>query len=146
MVDEIQASDRLEEFTYIAETEGVVVQVEPMYLEDAPEDEDLEGNHLWAYCVRIQNRTEQTMQLRARYWRVLDSLGTVSEMHGAGVVGEQPVIHPNELYEYDSLIALETSSGFMGGYYDMQLADGTKLQITIPTFTLDRPGEIHSLN
>ena len=36
------------------------------------------------------------MQLRSRHWRITDANGRTEEVHGAGVVGKQPVLKPGE--------------------------------------------------
>jgi hypothetical protein len=60
---------------------------------------------------------------------------------GEGVVGEQPVIEPGESFNYTSGTPLSTPSGIMQGNYYMETHDGRSLEIEIPAFSLDSPGE-----
>ncbi|MEI9890111.1 MAG: ApaG domain [Caulobacteraceae bacterium] len=60
-------------------------------------------------------------------------------MRGQGVVGEQPSLKPGEAYRYASACPLQTSSGLMGGAYQMLSTDGELFEVTIPTFSLDLP-------
>lgn len=129
---------------YRRETHSIQVTVKPFYLEDqsAPSD----GHYVWAYWVRIENRGDQTVQLRNRHWRITDSLGRVQEVRGPGVVGEQPVLKPGEAFEYSSGTPLSTPSGIMVGTYEMVDAAGGSFQVDIPAFSLDSPHEGAKLN
>jgi ApaG protein len=122
---------------YAKVTQEIQVTVEPIYLEDqsAP-DED---HYVWAYHVRIENLGAETVQLRSRYWRITDSLGRTQEIRGSGVVGEHPVLHPGETFEYTSGTPLATPSGIMVGSYRMVTADGKDIDVAIPAFSLDSP-------
>lgn len=129
---------------YAKVTQEIQVTVEPIYLEDqsAP-DED---HYVWAYHVRIENLGTETVQLRARYWRITDSLGRTQEVRGSGVVGEQPVLHPGEAFEYTSGTPLPTPSGIMVGSYRMVTADGRDFEVAIPAFSLDSPFQERRIN
>jgi len=124
---------------YTEITRSIEVTVEPVYLEDqsAPD----ESHFVWAYRVRIENQSEETVQLVNRYWRITDAGGRVQEVRGAGVVGEQPVLRPGEAFEYTSGTPLRTSNGFMMGSYEMESENGESFDITIPPFSLDSPHE-----
>jgi ApaG protein len=120
-------------------TRQIKVSVEPAYLADqsAPD-----SNHFfWAYTVLIENGGHDTVQLRARYWRIIDANGRTIEVKGAGVVGQQPILRPGEKFEYKSGTPLETPSGMMLGAYQMQTAEGEAFQVDIPLFPLDSPHE-----
>jgi ApaG protein len=122
---------------YTDTTRSIQVTVEPIYLDDesAP-DED---HYVWAYHVRIENRGREIVQLRSRHWRITDSFGRTQEVRGAGVVGEQPVLHPGDSFEYTSGTPLTTPSGIMVGSYRMVNADGEGFDVAIPAFSLDSP-------
>lgn len=120
-------------------TREIKVTVRPAYLEDqsAPDS----SHFFWAYTVLIENGSASTVQLRARYWRIIDANGRTIEVKGAGVVGQQPILRPGESFEYKSGTPLETPSGMMLGAYQMQTADGEAFQVDIPVFPLDSPHE-----
>lgn len=124
---------------YQETTNAISVTVKPVYLEDQSSPED--GHYVWAYWVKIENQSGETVQLRNRYWRITDSQGQVQEVRGAGVVGEQPVLKPGESFEYTSGTPLSTPSGIMLGTYQMQRNDGATFDVTIPAFSLDSPYE-----
>jgi ApaG protein len=128
------------DFKFQRTTREIKVTVRPAFLEDqsAPD-----SNHFfWAYTVLIENISANTVQLRARYWRIIDANGRTIEVKGAGVVGQQPILRPGESFEYKSGTPLETPSGMMLGAYQMQTADGEAFQVDIPVFPLDSPHEV----
>ena len=127
---------------YSATTRDILVEVQPIFLEDQSEP----GQYVWAYKVRIANGGPETVQLISRYWHITDGLGRVQEVRGAGVVGEQPVIDPGDNYEYASGTPLPTSSGIMRGNYQMRTLSGERFEIEIPAFSLDSPHEARKLN
>jgi ApaG protein len=124
---------------YNETTGSIRVTVEPFYLEDQSSPSD---NHfVWAYQVRIENMSGDTVQLVNRYWRITDSFGRVQEVRGAGVVGEQPTLKPGESFEYTSGTPLPTPSGIMVGTYEMKSASGRLFDVAVPAFSLDSPHE-----
>jgi len=129
---------------YSKTTESITVTVEPVYLED--QSSPAEDHFVWAYHVRIENTGGETVQLRRRYWRITDALGRVQEVRGPGVVGEQPVLHPGQSFEYTSGAPLSTPSGIMDGSYDMETRDGRSFAVAIPAFSLDSPHQSVKLN
>lgn len=130
--------------TYSQNTREIWVKVEPIYLEDQSTPE--ESHYVWAYRVCIENKGTKTVQLRSRYWRITDSLGRTQEVRGAGVVGEQPVLHPGDSFEYTSGTPLGTPSGIMVGTYRMVTSDGEGFDVAIPPFSLDSPHQDRTIN
>ena len=130
--------------SYSDTARDIHVSVIPQYLPDqsAPED----GRYVWAYTVRIENQGTETVQLRPRYWRITDALGTSHEVRGEGVVGEQPVLNPGEAFEYTSGTPLATPSGMMMGSYEMETQAGDFFDAAVPAFSLDSPHERVHLN
>lgn len=118
-------------------TEAVTVTVRPEFLEDESKPET--GHFVWAYHVRIENNGADTVQLLTRHWRITDGHGRLQEVRGAGVVGKQPVLAPGQRFEYTSGTPLSTPSGFMTGSYQMVSTNGARLEVAIPTFSLDSP-------
>ena len=125
-------------------TRGVKIIVRPQYLEGQSKPE--EGHFVWAYTVTIENHGRETVTLRTRYWKITDAHGLVQEVRGAGVVGEQPVLKPGDTFSYTSGCPLKTSSGFMVGAYQMQLAGGDFINVEIPPFSLDSPHDKRAIN
>ena len=129
---------------YTKITRGIQVSVDSFFLED--QSIPAEGHFVWAYKVRIENNSPETVQLKRRHWRITDSRGRVQEVQGAGVVGEQPILQPGESFEYTSGTPLPTTSGIMDGSYSMESAQGEAFDVAIPAFSLDSPHEVALLN
>jgi ApaG protein len=127
---------------YSETTRSITVTVRPFYLEQHSSPAD--NQYVWAYHVRIENRGEETVQLRNRHWRITDSRGRLEEVRGPGVVGEQPVLGPGQSFEYTSSCPLKTPSGFMVGDYEMETRDGENFLVRVPAFSLDLPPQSQS--
>jgi len=95
---------------------------------------------MFAYKIRIENLTDYSVKLLRRYWFIFDSIGTIREVEGEGVVGLQPLIAPGEAHEYVSGCHLRSDMGSMWGRYEMlREMDQSLLEIAIPKFTLIAP-------
>lgn len=129
---------------YEATTRGIQVRVLPQFDSDRSKPE--QGQFFWLYTVEIRNGGRSNVQLISRYWRITDAHGRVQEVKGEGVVGQQPVIAPDEEFRYTSGCPLTTPTGFMAGTYQMVTASGSHFEAAIPTFSLDSPYMKRSLN
>jgi ApaG protein len=129
---------------YKAITRGIAVSVEPSYLEANSSPGD--SQYFWAYRVTIENQGRETVQLLNRHWMITNARGEFTEVKGAGVIGKQPFLRPGESYTYTSGAPLNTSSGMMGGSYQMESDRGERFDIEIPTFSLDCPDQDVLLN
>ena len=124
-------------FQHSAMTDGITVRVAVNFL---PEQSRIEaGKWFWVYHIRIENNSDQTVQLATRHWRITDGHGCVSMVEGEGVVGEQPVLRPGQSHDYVSGCPLSTAHGSMEGYYTFHRANGTELRAAIPYFPLAAP-------
>ena len=129
---------------YSKKTKKINITVNPYFLDDQSEPED--QHFVWAYQVTIDNKSKEKVQLKNRYWKIIDSNGSEQEVRGEGVVGEQPILNPGEKFEYTSGTPLSTPSGFMGGYYEMETNEGKRFDAIIPQFSLDSPFVKNKLN
>ena len=128
--------------TFEAVTDDIRVAVQSYFLEGQSDPD--EAQYVWAYRIRISNEGDRTVQLLRRHWIITDAGGSIKEVEGEGVIGEQPVIAPGQFYVYTSGTPLGTPTGFMQGSYAMQDEDGGHFSVEIPTFSLDSP--YYSLN
>jgi len=118
-----------------------IVTVEATFI---PEQSDVEHNrYAFAYFVKITNTGGVVAQLISRHWIIEDATGEVQEVKGLGVVGAQPLLKPNEHFEYTSGTVLATPMGEMHGTYQMVAEDGTTFDAVIPPFKLEMPRVIH---
>ena len=102
-----------------------------------------QGRYVFAYTVRISNEGRDTVQLKTRHWIITDGTGRVQEVTGEGVVGEQPVLRPNQSFEYTSGCPLSTPFGVMEGTYQMVTQSGERFDAKIAPFTLSEPYTVH---
>ncbi|REJ83399.1 MAG: Co2+/Mg2+ efflux protein ApaG [Acidobacteria bacterium] len=133
---------------YIVNTDGIIVEVEPRYIEERSSPAD--QYFFFAYTIRITNVSQRTVQLLTRYWLITDGNGEQQEVRGDGVVGQQPVLEPGTQFEYTSFCPLSTEVGTMRGSYQLAVTraadtagDDDMIEAEIPSFTLAAP---HALN
>ncbi len=123
-------------FAHTATTRGITVRVAPRFLPEQSDPDD--SRFVWSYHVRIENHSNDIVQLMRRHWIITDGDGRISEVDGEGVVGDQPVIAPGGSFDYISGCPLPTPSGSMAGSYRMD-GPGGGFDVTIPHFSLHRP-------
>jgi ApaG protein len=124
--------------TITASTEGVRVSVLTEYQQEY--SSPYQSHFVFSYRIRIENHSDNTVQLQRRKWIIFDSNATVREIEGEGVVGLTPILEPGESHEYISGCSLKSSIGKMTGSYVMErLVDGKKFRVMIPEFGLIAP-------
>jgi ApaG protein len=119
---------------FYKESFGIRITVRPMYLRE--QSKPWVGHYVFAYFIRIENVGDRAAQLLARRWLIHDSIGEDTEVRGEGVVGEQPLIGPGQVHEYQSFCILKSPEGFMEGHYDFVRDDGETFEAAIPRFRL----------
>jgi ApaG protein len=110
-----------------------------MESQSAPGDD----RYVFAYTITIRNAGEVPARLLARHWVITDANGKVQEVHGEGVVGEQPHLSPGEYFRYTSAAQIETPVGVMQGEYRMLSDEGEPFEAPLPAFTLAVPRVLH---
>jgi len=117
-------------------TEGIRVTVIPFYMGCR----EAQQTHVywWRYCVRLENKGEETVRLRERHWRIFSLSGTLETVRGRGVVGQEPLLSPDQpAFQYSSHVSLQAPSGHMWGTYKMERRDGSSFDCKIPPFSLE---------
>lgn len=117
------------------------IEVDTQFIEDQSFPED--DRYVFAYTITIRNNGDMPAKLLTRHWIITDGHGEVQEVHGDGVVGEQPHIAPGNYFRYTSGTVLDTPIGTMEGSYQMISDDGSHFDATIPMFTLSQPNSLH---
>jgi ApaG protein len=118
-------------------TRGIRIIVQPRYV--AEQSDPATQQYLFAYHITIRNEGEETVQLLSRHWVITAGDGKIEEVRGPGVVGEQPLLHPGDKFEYTSGTPLGAPSGIMFGNYEMETERGETFEVDIPAFSLDSP-------
>ncbi|MGL4495029.1 MAG: Co2+/Mg2+ efflux protein ApaG [Beijerinckiaceae bacterium] len=129
---------------YRKTTHNISISAEPRFLPD--ESRPDQARFFWAYTIEIENCGSEPVQLLARHWKITDGNGRTQEVHGIGVVGEQPIIAPGARYSYTSGCPLSTPHGIMTGIYNMLSENGDPFNVDIPAFPLHSPHVKQALN
>ncbi|HXR51161.1 MAG TPA: Co2+/Mg2+ efflux protein ApaG [Steroidobacteraceae bacterium] len=117
---------------------SIRVAVETSYLAEQSDPES--RRFVFTYTITIRNEGSTPAKLLRRHWLITDADGKVQEVHGDGVVGEQPHLQPGQRFRYSSGAILETPVGAMQGSYSMQGDDGARFDAPIAPFRLAMPG------
>ena len=119
----------------------IAVHAKTQYLPE--QSDEASGRYVFAYTITIRNVGNVTAQLISRHWIITDANERVQEVRGLGVVGEQPLLKPQESFEYTSGTSIATVVGTMRGTYQMVAEDGHEFDAPIPEFTLSVPRVLH---
>ena len=125
-----------------AVTEGIIVSAEVVY---RPEySRSSERGYIFTYQITIENCSKYTIQLLSRHWYIFDSQNTRQETKGEGVVGQQPILEPNQSHQYTSACNLNSEFGTMHGTYTMhRISDDRLFNVKIPIFTMEVPFKLN---
>ncbi len=117
------------------------VSVKTAYLSEQSSVEA--GQYVYAYTVTIRNVGNIAVQLISRHWVITDANAEVKEVKGLGLVGEQPLLEPDAVFEYTSSVVFRTPSGEMRGKYQLVAVDGHWFEVEVPTFWLHQAAGLH---
>ena len=116
-------------------TKGIQVSVETTYKPDFSNPQ--QHHYVFTYKVRIENKSNHTVQLLRRRWEIYYATERRKIVEGDGVVGQQPILEPGESHTYVSGCNLKSGIGKMRGSFTLEkLMDGKLLEIVIPEFQL----------
>ena len=120
---------------------SIRVEAHAVYLPD--QSDPAEQRFVFAYTIRIHNEGSRPAQLLTRHWLITDANGRIQEVHGDGVIGEQPEIFPGKTHSYSSGAVIETPVGTMEGRYGMVSELDGNFDTPIPVFRLAVPGVLN---
>lgn len=124
-----------------ATPQNVDISVKTQYIHE--QSDPANNRFVFAYTIGIENKSEKPVKLLSRHWIITDDNDKVEEVRGTGVVGQQPLIGPGQVFHYTSGAVLTTGFGTMQGSYEMLSDDGNKFAAAIPAFLLSRPLSVH---
>ena len=116
-------------------TNGIKISVKTEF--NGVINRNLNTFNAFSYIINIENESSDVVQLLERFWEISDALNDKEFVVGEGVVGQQPILNPNEQYTYRSNCFLLGDSGSMKGTFKMiNKKTNTFFQVIIPTFQL----------
>lgn len=119
-------------------TKGIKISVETIY-----KKREFRNNriyYIFNYFVIIENNSSTPVILSERMWKIFDSLNKSKTVIGKGVIGNTPLIKPNQSYSYSSGCILESNFGAMFGHYKMiNTITNEIFNVNIPKFQLTTP-------
>ena len=116
-------------------TQGIKIEVEVFY--DPAQSNVLQNIFTFVYRIIIVNFSPNVIKLMRRHWQIKDAFNNLKEVEGEGVIGEQPVLAPNEQFIYVSGVSINTEIGKMFGTYTMKnMHDKKEFLVNIPEFPL----------
>ncbi|MCB9308656.1 MAG: Co2+/Mg2+ efflux protein ApaG [Lewinellaceae bacterium] len=126
----------MKENEYQMVSNGISIKVVPQYEEQHSKPSI--GKFTFSYKVTIENMSNKPVKLVSRHWFIHDSIQIRREVSGEGVVGQQPVLKPGEVFVYSSWCPLQSSLGKMYGNYNFITLDEEKrkFEAAIPEFIL----------
>jgi ApaG protein len=78
--------------------------------------------------------------LNSRHWDIFDALNNKEIVEGEGVIGQQPMLAPQDSHTYSSGCLLNAPFGTMSGFYTMlNFSTGKTFKVYIPAFSLNAP-------
>lgn len=119
---------------YSETTHNICISVRPEIIRDNTDPSD--QIYSFAYHVRIENLSNEKVQLVERHWLISSGGRQIGEVMGPGVVGQQPHLKPGEVYEYSSGAVIHDPIGDMYGSYTFRTEKGRYFQANIPRFDL----------
>lgn len=123
-------------------TSGIQITVHTQFRADL--SDIVNKQFFFNYRIDITNKNDFDVKLIARDWFIFDALNESRIVSGPGVVGEQPILKPNEHYTYTSGCDLSSEIGQMKGFYTfLSMLDGDSFQVFVPDFNLEYPGKMN---
>lgn len=119
----------------------ISIDAESHYLSEHSDPD--RARYAFSYTITISNHGKHAARLLTRHWIITDGEGKIQEVHGKGVVGEQPLIQPGRFFRYTSGTLLATPVGTMQGNYKMIDDLGQTFDATISAFRLAMPELVH---
>ena len=123
-------------------TNGIKISVETYY--QASQSKPADNQYIFAYHIKIENKSPHTVQLLKRHWYIFDAIGQRREVEGEGVIGKQPILKPGEFHGYTSWCPLASGMGKMHGTFSMiRLTDDARFEVLVPEFKMVEPAKLN---
>lgn len=118
--------------TLTAQDEHVAVSIYPELL-----DSDTQQNELWAYCLRIENKSDEPIRLLSKEFCVTDNWGNNHYECTQGFHGQLPDLEPNECFEFEDTTTINGAAAVLYGTCQAVNSQGKIMTIKLPVVMFD---------
>lgn len=126
----------------VSTTNGITVTAESFYQRDY--SNPMAQEYMFAYKIVIENNNDFAVKLMSRVWHIYDSNGEYRKVEGEGVVGQMPVLYPNQKFSYVSGCTLKSEIGKMQGWYTfLNLQTQKRMPVEIGKFKFCAPQKLN---
>ncbi|MBT5932086.1 MAG: ApaG domain [Flavobacteriales bacterium] len=117
---------------------GISIEIKTWFRNDLSSDTD--SSFIHNYEIKIINNMKYPVRLLSREWSVRHLIHGGSKVKGEGVVGQTPIIFPDESFVYTSGCELFSALGYMQGkFYFKNLGNDEVFEVRIPRFYMYFP-------
>ena len=82
----------------MAQQKGYEIKVTCRTSHIANQSDEANQRYVFAYTITLVNSGSVAARLVSRHWIIKDAENRVQEVRGLGVVGEQPLLEPQQMY------------------------------------------------
>lgn len=100
----------------------------------------------WGYHVRIENHNTTPIFIIRKNWDIIKTNSHITTIDTKIIENDNAKLNHGEACDYTSCITLDTSSNIIKGYYTISDHTGRIMNINIPSFNLDNPHDLFSIN
>ena len=103
--------------------------------------------YIWTYKAMIYNGCDYDIKVLGREWQIVNGKGIVSKVVNQDILGENPVLSHNEIFEYESATYASTDSAVVyGNYIFLRVDTNQKFLVDIPALSLDTPSSLQVIS
>ena len=116
-------------------TRGIRISVFTKYNGELVNDKII--SYAFTYTVKIENQSNDVVQLINRNWKILQTNRRPYFIEGDCVIGQKPILKSGVSHTYSSNCLLTSPIGSMSGFYTMiNFSTAKEFEVDIPVFDL----------
>lgn len=100
----------------------------------------------WGYHVRIENHDVTPIFIIRKNWDIIKTNSRITTINTKIIENDDAQLKSGEACDYTSCITLDTPSNIIKGYYTISDHTGYVMNVDIPSFNLDNPHDLFSIN
>lgn len=140
-----QYQDLFQEYdVFEASTHHIYIAIYPFWLEEYSFPR--RNIFSWGYHVRIENHNVTPISITIQHWDIIKTNSRITTIDTKIIENDDAKLNAGEACDYTSCITLDTPSNIVKGYYTISDHTGNIMNIDIPSFNLDNPHDLFSIN